>query len=139
MRARRSGAIINISSLAGRMGVPYYAAYCASKYAMRGFSEALRRELRPDGIHVMAVYPGGTATDMMENVEFDRFGVNIATPEQVARATLRGLRWRQSDVFIGLGETMMSGVNDMLPWAVDYGVDLLREQFRTAVQHQRTV
>lgn len=138
MRTRKSGAIINISSLAGRMGVPYYAAYCASKYAMRGFSEALRRELRPDGIHVMAVYPGGTATDMMENVEFDRFGVNIATAEQVARATLRGLRWRRPEVFIGLAENMMSGVNDMMPWAVDYGVDLLREQFRTAVQHQKT-
>jgi short-subunit dehydrogenase len=120
------------------MGVPYYASYCASKFAMRGFSEALRRELRPDGVHVMAVYPGGTATDMLENVEFDRFGVSIATAEQVARSIMRGMRWKQPEVFVGLAETMMSGVNDMMPWAVDYGVDLLREQFRSAVQHQRT-
>ncbi|HEY8171710.1 MAG TPA: SDR family oxidoreductase, partial [Dehalococcoidia bacterium] len=138
MRRQRSGTIINISSLAGRMGVPFYAGYCASKFAMRGFSEALRRELRPDGIHVMVVYPGGTATDMMENVEFDRFGISIATATQVAEAIMRGLRWRQPEVFIGLGETFMSGVNAVMPWAVDYGVDLLREQFRTAVQNQRT-
>jgi short-subunit dehydrogenase len=140
MRERKSGTIVNISSLAGRMGVPYYATYCASKFAMRGFSEALRRELRPDGVHVMAVFPGGTATDMLENVEFDRFGVvTVATAEQVGRAIVRGVRWRMPEVFIGLGESLMSRWNDFMPWTVDYGVDLVREQFRSAVRNQRTL
>ena len=57
MRAAKSGTIVNVSSVAGRMGLPFYATYCASKYAMRGFSEALRRELARDGIHVLAVFP----------------------------------------------------------------------------------
>jgi short-subunit dehydrogenase len=100
MRERRSGAIINISSMAGRMGIPYYAPYCASKYAMRGFSESLRREVKPDGIHVMGVYPGGTATDMLENVEFERFGLGIATAQQVGRAVVNGLRWRAPEVCV---------------------------------------
>jgi NAD(P)-dependent dehydrogenase (short-subunit alcohol dehydrogenase family) len=138
MRERKSGTIVNISSVAGRMGVPFYATYCATKFAMRGFSEALRRELRPDGVHVMAVFPGGTATDMMENVEFDRFGISIATAQQVGAAIVRGVRWRQPEVFIGIGESLVSHWNDMLPWTVDYGVDLVREQFRAAVTNQRT-
>jgi short-subunit dehydrogenase len=138
MRERKSGTIVNISSVAGRMGVPYYATYCATKYAMRGFSESLRRELRPDGVHVMAVFPGGTATDMLENVEFDRFGMSVATAQQVGAAIVRGVRWRQPEVFIGIGESLVSRWNDILPWTVDYGVDLMREQFRAAVTNQRT-
>jgi NAD(P)-dependent dehydrogenase (short-subunit alcohol dehydrogenase family) len=138
MRERKSGTIVNISSVAGRLGVPYYAPYCASKFAMRGFSESLRRELRPDGIHVCAVYPGGTATDMIENVEFDRFFVTVATAEQVGKAIVRGVRWRLPEVFIGLGESLMSRWNDLLPWTVDYGVDLVRGQFEAAVKNQRT-
>jgi len=139
MRARGAGTIVNISSLAGRIGVPYYATYCASKFAMRGFSESLRRELRPEGIHVCAVYPGGTATDMLENVEFDRLMVSVATAEQVGRAIVRGVRWRVPEVFIGIGESLMSRWNDFLPWTVDMGVDMVRGQFEQAVRNQRTV
>ena len=126
------------SSVAGRVGVPYYATYCASKFAMRGLSESLRRELRPDNVHVCAVYPGGTATDMLENVEFDRFFVSVATAEQVGRAIVRGVRWRVPEVFIGLGESLMSRWNDFMPWTVDLGVDMVRSQFEQAVRNQRT-
>ncbi|HYM15248.1 MAG TPA: SDR family oxidoreductase [Dehalococcoidia bacterium] len=138
MRAAKSGAIVNLSSLAGRMGMPYYATYCASKFAMRGFSEALRRELAPDGVHVMAVFPGGTATDMTESVEFDRFGMSAATADQVARAIVRGVRWRQAEVFIGFGESLMSHWNDLAPWSVDVGVEMMRDRVREAVRGQRT-
>ncbi len=138
MRAAKSGTIVNLSSLAGRMGMPYYATYCASKFAMRGFSEALRRELAPDGVHVVAVFPGGTATDMTESIEFDRLGMPAATADQVARAIVRGVRWRQPEVYVGLGETLMSRWNDFAPWTVDIGVDLLRDRVRDAVKDQRT-
>jgi short-subunit dehydrogenase len=138
MRGRRSGTIVNISSMAGRMGVPYYAPYSASKFAMRGFREALRRELRPDGIHVMAVYPGGTATDMMENVEFEQFGLGIATADQVARAILNGVRWRIPEVFVGLGESIAAHLNDLMPWGVDLSVDMFRTRVHDAVRKQRT-
>jgi len=138
MKEARSGSIVNLSSVAGRMGLPYYATYCASKYAMRGFSEALRREVMRDGVHVMAVYPGPTATDLMENVEVDGLGLSVATAQQVARALVRGVRWKQQEVFIGIGESIMSRWNDLMPWTVDYGVDLMRERMHAAVHKQRT-
>jgi NAD(P)-dependent dehydrogenase (short-subunit alcohol dehydrogenase family) len=130
MRAAKSGAIVNISSLAGRMGMPYFAAYSASKFAIRGFSEALRRELRPEGIRVFGVYPGGVATDMIENIEFERLGLGVATAEQVARAILRGLRWNTPDVFVGIADPFVSAWNDMLPLTVDFGLDFIRNRVR---------
>lgn len=138
MRAAKQGHIVNVSSIAGRMGLPYYATYCASKYAMRGFSESLRREVSPDGIHVMAVYPGPTATDLIENVEFAGLGLTIATAQQVGQAIARGVRRRQPEVFIGIGDSLMARWNDVLPWTVDYGVDMMRDRMHTAVQRQRT-
>jgi uncharacterized oxidoreductase len=138
MRAAKSGTIVNVSSVAGRMGLPFYATYCASKYAMRGFSEAMRRELAPDGIHVVAVYPGPTATDLIENVEFDGLQMSVATAQQVGRAIVRGVQWRQPEVFIGLGESLLSHWNDMVPWSVDMGVGMMRERMRTAVARQHT-
>jgi short-subunit dehydrogenase len=92
----------------------------------------------PDGIHVMAVYPGGTATDMIENVEFDRLGMTIATADQVARIVVRGVRWKQAEVFIGLGENLLSRWNDIMPWSMDVGVEMLRGRMKAAVQNQRT-
>jgi short-subunit dehydrogenase len=138
MRARRSGTIVNLSSVAGRMGLPYYSVYCASKYAMRGFSEALRREVTTDGVHVTAVYPGPTATDLMEGVETDGLPLSVATAQQVGQAIVRGVRWRQPEVFLGLTESLMSRWNDFMPWTVDYGVDFVRERMHEAVKRQRT-
>jgi short-subunit dehydrogenase len=86
----------------------------------------------------MAVFPGGTATDMIESVEFDRFGMSIATADQVARAIVRGVRWKQAEVFIGIGESLLSRWNDVMPWTLDFGVDLVRDRVRDAVRHQRT-
>jgi short-subunit dehydrogenase len=138
MREAKRGTIVNVSSVAGRMGLPYYATYCATKYAMRGFSEALRREVARDGIHVTAVYPGVTATDLLENVETDGLFLSVATAQQVGRAIVRGVRWRQPEVFIGLGESLVSRWNDLMPWTVDMGVDVMRERMHAAVHKQRT-
>ncbi len=58
MRARKQGRIINLSSVAGRVGFPLYGAYCASKHAVEGMTDALRMEVRPFGIQVVLVEPG---------------------------------------------------------------------------------
>jgi 3-dehydrosphinganine reductase len=65
MITRRSGHIVNISSLAGFLGTYGYTAYCASKYAVRGFSDALRAELKEFGIHLHLVFPPDTDTPQL--------------------------------------------------------------------------
>jgi 3-dehydrosphinganine reductase len=65
MKARRSGHIVNISSLAGFLGTYGYTAYCASKYAVRGFSDALRAELKEFGIHLHLIFPPDTDTPQL--------------------------------------------------------------------------
>jgi hypothetical protein len=65
--------------------------------------------------------------------------MSIATAQQVASATVRGVRWKQPEVFIGIGESIMSRWNDLMPWTVDYGVDIMRERMHAAVHRQRTV
>ena len=67
MRRQNSGRIINLSSLAGLVAVPYQAFYCASKHAIEAYTEALRMEMKPFGIHVSMIEPGDFATSFTDN------------------------------------------------------------------------
>jgi NAD(P)-dependent dehydrogenase (short-subunit alcohol dehydrogenase family) len=67
MRERRAGRIVNLSSLGGLVPVPFQGMYCASKYAVEAYTQALRMEVRPFGIHVAMVEPGDFATGFTAN------------------------------------------------------------------------
>jgi uncharacterized protein len=67
MLARRSGTIINMSSMAGLIPAPMYSIYAATKYGIRGFTDALRREVASFGIHVSGIYPGPAVTEFGEH------------------------------------------------------------------------
>ncbi|MTD56561.1 SDR family NAD(P)-dependent oxidoreductase [Amycolatopsis pithecellobii] len=67
MRQRKSGMIINISSLAGMLGLPFESFYCASKFAVEGWSEALAHEVSSDGIRIAIVQPSDIRTDFPAN------------------------------------------------------------------------
>lgn len=81
MLERGSGVIVNISSGAGKTGFPGLATYCATKFAVIGFTESLAQEVIGTGIRVYAVCPGRVATDMQEAVSGKRIGI---PPETVA-------------------------------------------------------
>ncbi|GAB5046005.1 SDR family oxidoreductase [Thermodesulfovibrio sp. TK110] len=68
MIPRRSGHIVNISSVAGRVGIPGWSVYCATKWAVIGFSESIRKELIKYNIRVTVIEPGVTATQWGENM-----------------------------------------------------------------------
>ncbi len=100
MIKRRSGNIVNISSVAGFMGVFGYSAYGAAKYAIRGYSEVLRAELKPFGIGVSVVFPPDTDTPQlayentikpMETKELSG-NAGLMSAEAVAKSILKGVR-----------------------------------------------
>lgn len=72
------GLIVNISSLAGLFGLPYQSMYCASKYAVEGYSQSLRMELRNTGIKVVLINPGDFKTDFTQNREKISFTIKNA-------------------------------------------------------------
>ncbi|HZC70031.1 MAG TPA: SDR family oxidoreductase [Jatrophihabitans sp.] len=104
--ARRGGHVVNVSSAAGLLGLPWHAAYSASKFGLRGVSEVLRFDLRQHHIGVSLVCPGGVATPLAETVEIagvdqtgprfkrmqEHFRRRAVPPEQAAAAILRGVR-----------------------------------------------
>ncbi|MBI4056995.1 MAG: SDR family NAD(P)-dependent oxidoreductase [Elusimicrobia bacterium] len=92
MRKHGSGHIVNVSSINGLVGLPYKAAYCASKFGVVGFTQALRAELRGTGITLTAFCPGTVSTPMTEEVLKNRKLVMAIRPksaEQVARVIVK--------------------------------------------------
>jgi len=83
--------IINIASIAGKIGNPQLSGYNASKFGVSGFSEALFKELRYDKIKVTCLYPGSIATDFFDNAEGTRTHPNMMHPEDVAKVLINVL------------------------------------------------
>lgn len=79
MRDNRSGTIINVSSVIGQVGAPFYTVYAASKFAVEGFSESLYHEMKPFDVHVKIVEPGATRSEF-HNTAYD-IGDREITPE----------------------------------------------------------
>ena len=88
MKAQESGHILNISSIAGRVGMPHGAGYNASKFALSGFSECLFQELRRDGIKVTTVYPGSTSTGFFDEIPGFSANEYMVRPKDLAASLL---------------------------------------------------
>jgi short-subunit dehydrogenase len=102
LRSGRRRSIVNVSSMAARVAPPFMAAYAASKFALNGYTYALRQELRPEGFHVGLVHPGPVMTPMIEGrVNTAHYqlppGMPIVGPDRVARAIVRLIERRQQD------------------------------------------
>ena len=105
MTARGSGSVVFVSSTLGKRAVQYNAAYCASKFALQGFAEALRLELRPHGVHVGVVCPARTETDFFNRMTYSvpqtsRRAVPTRPPSRVADAILRCSMRRRREIVV---------------------------------------
>ncbi|MGC8779297.1 MAG: SDR family oxidoreductase [Anaerolineae bacterium] len=112
---RRAGHIVNVCSAAGFLGIFGYAAYAGSKFALRGYSDVLRAELKPRGIHVAVVFPPDTDTPQLaydrqaRPAEIDHIvggRVQVQSAEAVARAIVRGIERRQYIITPGAETTL---------------------------------
>jgi short-subunit dehydrogenase len=126
MRNQRSGTIINISSMVGRVAMPLNSVYVASKFALEGFSESIRHELSKFGINVILIEPGIVRTGFFDNLQkskneaakspysallkrrLSRFKSvsesNSSSPSQVAKAILKALQSKSSNFRYIVGE-----------------------------------
>jgi len=118
-------AIVNISSVVGKRALPARSLYSSSKFAVAGFSEAIRAELAKDAIDVIVVSPGLTQTNFSKNMLEQKAKMQLdhlrgMTSEQVAKATLRALEKGQVDVTLTLQGKLLVLVNRFFPWFVDW-------------------
>ena len=117
LTAQDEGVIVNTSSVFGLLGMPYQSAYCASKFAVRGFTDALRQELRGTGVSAVTVHPGGIRTNIARNArkrsdpsgrgrtheqmaaEFE--AITMTSPEKAAEIICRGVERGKARILVG--------------------------------------
>ena len=127
--------IVNVGSTFGSIGFPGFAAYSASKFAIRGFSEALRRELADTQVRVHYVAPRATktalATDRVRAMNAE-LGVGMDSPQTVAAAIVRVLRDEPRELLLGGPERLFAKLNALFPALVDRS---LRRQLAVVRRH----
>ncbi len=130
MRGQGSGVIVNISSIFGIIGWPTQSAYCASKFAVRGFTESLRHELRGSGVRAVAVHPGGVKTHIVDNARFhvddrgntdhgalkaDFMTVARTSPEEAAQIIHSGVEKGRARILVGPDAKALSVLSRLMP------------------------
>lgn len=135
LAANAPARIVNVGSAFGGIGYPGFAAYCASKFAIRGFSEALRRELADTGIRVQYVAPRATRTPLVTDrvrALNEELGIAMDPPEIVARAIVAALRSGRRELAVGSPERLFAKLNAWFPRVIDAA---LAKQLPTIRRH----
>ena len=115
--AQDSGAIVNTSSVFGLAGMPSQSAYCAAKFAVRGFTDSLRQELRGTGVSAVNVHPGGINTNIVRNARFRKdpdgrgrsheqmvaefAAITMTQPAKAAEIIHRGVEQGKARILVG--------------------------------------
>jgi 3-oxoacyl-[acyl-carrier protein] reductase len=115
MAVHRQGCIVNVSSLMGKVAAPTMATYSATKFAIVGFTQALRSELEPYNVRVVALLPSLTDTDMVRDFDWFR-GISPSRPEAVADALVKGLARGRSEILVGWQSRLAVLTQQMAPW-----------------------
>jgi NAD(P)-dependent dehydrogenase (short-subunit alcohol dehydrogenase family) len=129
LRRQPESYLVNVSSIFGVVAPPGQAAYCASKFAVRGFTEALRHELEGTGVRVSCVHPGGVKTDIARKAragadaapgkherESERFErLSITTPERAAERIVNGMLRGEARILVGRDASQIDLIQRLLP------------------------
>jgi 3-oxoacyl-[acyl-carrier protein] reductase len=118
MATQRQGTIVNVSSLMGKIAAPTMATYSATKFAILGFTQALRSELSVHNIRVVALLPSLTDTDMVRNFQWFKWVVPT-TPQKVAQSLVRGLKTGTPEILVGWQSHLAVWGNRLLPWLME--------------------
>jgi len=135
MLEQDNGQIVNIGSTFGSIGFAWFSAYSASKYGLRGFSQALRRELAETGVKVTYVAPRAVKTAINSPAVYDMakaVKMNMDEPDAVAEQILKSIRKGEKESHLGFPESFFVRINAILPGLVDRA---LRKQNRDARKH----
>lgn len=124
---QRDASLVNVASVFGLLGIPGQVPYCTTKFAVRGFTEALRREVRGSGLHVAGVYPGGIKTNIARAArglpeaeaatQAQMFDTQLArtTADDAARVIIAGIRRRSPRILVGRDARLIDFVARFLP------------------------
>ncbi len=122
MLTQGRGQIVNVGSIFGSIAFACFASYSASKFALRGFSEALRRELAGSGVGVTYVAPRAVRTPLNTAAVqrmAERVKMAMDEPEQVAKQIVRAIEQDRKDVYLGFPESLFVRINALWPRLVD--------------------
>lgn len=133
MRRARQGHVLLCASAIGKIGIPYYGAYCATKAAQSIVGRSMRHELRSEGVHVSTIHPVLTKTDFaavaqqLSNTDSrkadDMPGALKQSPERIAQATVRALRRPRTEVWTSLPTRWLFGLLNASPRLADSALD----------------
>ncbi len=116
--------IVNISSVLGHRAAPLKVEYCASKFAVHGFSDALRAELAPLGIELLLVSPSTTDSELFDMAIEDTTETNwkkrgTMSPEKVAKQTVKAIRKRRHEIILTAGGRLIVWLDRLIPAIAD--------------------
>jgi short-subunit dehydrogenase len=124
-QAKNQGHFVFVGSVFGSLGFPHFATYCATKFAVHGFSQALRRELVDSNIGVTYIAPRGIKTPMNYAntvAMWEKSGNKMDAPETVAEVIVKAIESEKQEVFIGQPQTFFAWLNGVAPKLVNIGL-----------------
>ncbi|MBD2605169.1 SDR family oxidoreductase [Scytonema hofmannii FACHB-248] len=135
MASQRQGTIINVSSLMGKIAAPTMATYSATKFAILGFTQALRQELAQYNIDVKALLPSLTDTDMVRDMQLFRWVIPMS-PQEVAQVLVAGLSKNSSEILVGWQSHLAVWCQRLAPWLLEFILKLATPPKQVARRHQ---